>query len=252
MIFAAGRGKRMMPLTQHTPKPLLCLAGKPLLQYHIENLAKSGIKEIVINHCYLGEQIENHFKSGSDFGVNIHWSAEPEMLETAGGIRYAEKYLGDQPFLLVNGDVWTDFDFAKLIQSPHLEALHNQQTLAHLIVVPNPPQHPSGDFLLTGDQIQNITSRQNSGQHVVLSPDTPAKLEKNQNPSWTYAGIALYHPQLVADCPIGVPLGLAPILRDCADKNQVSGEIFNGIWHDIGTPERLNQLEQEILTKTQR
>jgi N-acetyl-alpha-D-muramate 1-phosphate uridylyltransferase len=223
MILAAGRGQRMMPLTENTPKPLLSIAGKPLLQHHIEKLRRAGIVDLVINHCYLGEQIEAYFGDGREFGVHIQWSPEPIALETAGGLKQALSYLGEQPFISVNGDIWTDFDFASLRQGPFLEALEQNRRHAHLVLVDNPRQNPGGDFGLQ--------------QHKVV----------NQALSmWTYSGIALYHPKLIAKCPLGQPMGLAPILRRAIDSKLVSGEIYHGPWHDIGTPKRLAELEQQL------
>lgn len=216
MILAAGRGQRMMPLTAHTPKPMLCIAGKPLLQHHIENLRNAGIRELVINHCYLGEQLVDYFKNGSEFGVTIQWSKETTALETAGGIRNALPLLGDSPFLAVNSDIWCDIPFDKLLNSPHIQSLTQQQTLAHLILVSNPPHNPQGDFGLTGDRVNN-----------------------QQQSKWTFSGVALYHPQLVADCSRDQPQRLAPLLRATAEKNLVSGEVYSGEWQDIGTPQRL-------------
>ena len=223
MILAAGRGKRMMPLTADTPKPLLKVAGKPLLQHHIEKLKAAGIKDIVINHCYLGEQIEAFFGDGSKFGVSIQWSAETIALETAGGLRQALPLLGEQPFLSVNGDIWTDISFEKLLSNPHIRSLEQTKSLAHLVLVNNPAQNPGGDFGLREDQVVNIASQK-----------------------WTYSGVALYNPALIANCEPGVPQGLAPLLRQAADKMQVTGELHQGLWHDIGTPDRLAALDNYL------
>jgi len=229
MILAAGRGKRMMPLTAHTPKPLLKVAGKPLLQYHIERLKKAGFDQIVINHCHLGQQIEEYFGDGRRFGVSIQWSPESKALETAGGMRQALDLLDNQPYLAINGDIWTDFPFETLRNSPNIDALgKNQvgknQALAHLILVPNPAQNPDGDFGLVQGKVCNQAKTQ-----------------------WTYSGIAVYNPKLVSNCPLGKPMGAAPLIRSAAEKSLISGEIYQGSWQDIGTPERLAQLEQQLI-----
>lgn len=226
MILAAGRGERMMPLTAHTPKPLLQVAGKSLLQYHIERLSKAGFKELVINHCYLGEQIENFFGNGKSFGVNISWSRETNALETAGGIKQALPLLGDSPFLVVNADIWTDFPFEKLIQSPNIDALQSKQLLAHLVLVDNPIQNPQGDFSLIDNRVSNQSDAKK-----------------------TFSGIAIYSPEIVMDCHRQQVVGLAPLLRNAADRQQVSGEMYTGNWFDIGTPSRLAELETQLSKK---
>lgn len=220
MILAAGRGERMMPLTATTPKPLLKVAGKPLLQYHIERLRDAGIKEIVINHCYHGEQIETYFGNGEQFGVSILWSRETTALETAGGIYQALPLLGEAPFIIVNADVWTNFTFEKLIASPHIKALKQQKYLAHLLLVTNPVQNPAGDFALADGKIRN-----------------------QGLPMWTYSGIAVLHPALLAECTLGQIKGLAPLLRNFAKSDQISGELISEAWQDIGTPRRLAEIQ---------
>ncbi|TVP87443.1 MAG: nucleotidyltransferase family protein [Pseudomonadaceae bacterium] len=211
MVLAAGKGERMRPLTLHTPKPLLPVAGKPLLQWHLEALARADIRQLVINHAWLGEQIEARFADGAALGVDIQWSREAEPLETGGGIRQALPLLGAQPFVLVNGDIWTDFDFSGL-QLP-------VGKLAHLVLTDNPPHHPEGDFVLQ--------------QGVVTNPDA-------EQCGLTYSGIAVIHPALVASQVPG-RFALAPLLRAAADSGQLSGEYFAGNWIDVGTPERLQQ-----------
>ncbi len=209
MVLAAGKGERMRPLTLHTPKPLLPVADKPLLQWHIEALATAGVAELVINHAWLGEQIERYFGDGSRFGLRIRWSAEGEPLETGGGIRKALPLLGDAPFILINGDVWTRYNFAQLALPEGM--------LAHLVLIDNPVHNPNGDFLLTDGLVGNPAAGQ-----VGL----------------TYSGIAVLHPDLLAEHPEGA-FALAPLLRAAAEQGRVSGEHFRGAWIDVGTPERL-------------
>ena len=218
MILAAGRGERMRPLTDHVPKPLLQVGGKPLIVWHIERLASAGFKEIVINHAHLGEQIEQALGNGNQWAVSIQYSPEGIALETAGGIANALHLLGDAPFLVVNGDVFAEMDFSRLkLQAP---------SLAHLVMVNNPPQHAQGDFALN---------------HGKLNSEGENKL--------TFSGVGIYEPNLFADIEKGQPAKLAPILRAAMLEQQVSGEHYQGIWHDIGTPERLSALNQELLEK---
>ena len=217
MILAAGKGERMRPLTLHTPKPLLPVAGKPLIQWHIEALQRAGLDRLVINHAWLGEQLEAAFGNGAAYGVQINWSPEDLPLETAGGILRALPLLGGEPFVLVNGDVWTDFDFSGL-RLP-------EGRLAHLVLVDNPPFKARGDFLL--------------GEGVIANPVTEAE----QGRALTYSGIAVLSPQLF-DGLIDGPQPLAPLLRAAAERGLVSGERYAGNWIDVGTPERLRQAEQ--------
>ena len=209
MILAAGKGERMRPLTLTTPKPLLPVAGKPLIEWHIEALARAGIVDLVINHAWLGEQLESVLGDGSRLGVHIQWSAEGEPLETGGGIQRALPLLGDEPFLLVNGDIWTRFDFSAL----RLPA----KRLAHLVLVDNPPHKQQGDFALRDGQVAN----------------------PGQSQGLTFSGISMLHPALFEGCGAGA-FALAPLLRSAADAQRVSGEHFKGGWIDVGTPERLN------------
>ena len=215
MILAAGKGERMRPLTLHTPKPLLPVGGKPLLQWHIQALQRAGFRQLVINHAWLGQQIEDAFGDGSSLGVNINWSAEEQPLETAGGILRALPLLGDAPFVLVNGDIWSDFEFAQL-QLP-------AGKLAHLVLVDNPPFKQGGDFLLDAGLVAN-----------------PAPHE--QRAALTYSGIAVLSPRLFDGLSDG-PQPLAPLLRTAAQRGQVSGEQHTGCWIDVGTPERLQQAD---------
>ena len=218
MILAAGLGKRMRPLTDHCPKPLLKVAGKALIEYHIEALVKAGVTELVINHAYLGEQIEAALGSGERYGASIVYSPEAEPLETAGGIIQALPLLGEQPFLLVNGDVWTDIDFADL-QKQAVD-------LAHLVMVANPAHNPQGDMVLADD-----------GR---LSQGLDAAQAKH-----TFAGVSIIRPELFAGLARGPRPLLEPLLAAMAD-GRVSGELHRGGWVDVGTPERLAALDHQL------
>jgi MurNAc alpha-1-phosphate uridylyltransferase len=213
MILAAGKGERMRPLTLTTPKPLVRAGGVPLIEYHLRALAAAGFTEIVINHAWLGQQIEDYLGDGSRYGVSIEYSAEGEPLETGGGIFRALPLLGDEAFLVVNGDIWTDYDFSVLHQPIN--------GLAHLVLADNPDHHPSGDFSLIGTQVED-------GQP--------------QSDTLTYSGIAVLHPQLFDGCTCGA-FKLAPLLRKAMADGQVSGERLKGHWVDVGTHERLAQVE---------
>lgn len=222
MILAAGRGERMRPLTDHTPKPLLAVGGKPLIVWHIERLAAAGFCDIVINHAHLGHLIEAALGDGTRFGVSIRYSPEREALETAGGIAQALPLLGAAPFLVVNGDVFCDWD---LIQTrARIESLlaHPGQQ-AHLVLVPNPPHHPVGDFALADDRVL---------------PEGAAR--------YTFSGIGVYGPSLFAPVTPGAKSKLAPLLRDAMARGAVSGELHRGRWEDVGTPERLAALDAAL------
>jgi MurNAc alpha-1-phosphate uridylyltransferase len=216
MILAAGRGERMRPLTDTVPKPLLRIGGQTLIERQVHALARAGITELVINHAWLGEQIEKALGDGDAYGVSIQYSAETGgSLETGGGILNALPLLGAEPFIVVNADIWTDFSFDSLPSSP--------DGLAHLVMVDNPEQHPNGDFSLSNGR---------------LSQSGPAML--------TFSGIGVYRPELFADCSPGAfPLG--PVLRKRMDAGQVSGERFTGSWFDIGTAERLDAVNRVII-----
>ncbi len=205
MILAAGRGERLRPLTDSTPKPLLKVRGKPLIVYHLEALAKAGFSEVVINLSWLGEQIQEFLGNGAQLGVSIEYSEEAAALETAGGILQALPLLGDR-FVVVNADVFTDYDFAKL-KTPNC--------LAHLVLVDNPEHNDSGDFSLDGAAVGNLGAERH-----------------------TFSGIAQYHRDFFSGLTPGKQ-ALAPLLRAAADKGEVSGELFTGSWIDIGTAERL-------------
>jgi MurNAc alpha-1-phosphate uridylyltransferase len=215
MILAAGRGERMRPLTDAMPKPLLPVAGKALIVWHLERLARAGFVDVVVNHAHLGEQIEALLDDGSAWGVSIRYSAEPPgALETAGGIANALPLLGEDPFLVVNGDVWCDWDFMRARTA--LAA----QDLAHLVLVPNPPQHPAGDFALEDGRVAA----------------TGATL-------LTFSGIGVYRPALFDGIRRGERAQLAPLLRAAMVQGRVGGEGHAGRWFDVGTPRRLEELD---------
>jgi MurNAc alpha-1-phosphate uridylyltransferase len=221
MILAAGRGERMRPLTDLTPKVLLEVGGKPLVQWHVERLRSAGFERIVINHAWLGGQIEQALGDGSRFGLRIYYSREAQALETAGGIVNALPLIGAEPFLVVNGDIFTDFDFALLV--PRLAALANSDLLAHLVLIDNPPHHPSGDFALR-DQ--------------TVLPEG--------HPRLTFSGIGIYRPELFSTVSAGERAQLAPLLRAAMGKGAVSGERYHGLWFDVGTPARLAELNRLV------
>lgn len=215
MILAAGRGERLRPLTDHTPKPLLRVRGKPLIVYHIEALVRAGVRRLVINLGHLGGQIRACLGDGRRYAAEIQYSNEGEhALETAGGIIRALPLLGDAPFMVVNADVYTDFDFKGLARAPRADA--------HLILVDNPPHHPRGDFKLIDGRI---------------APGAGKRL--------TYSGIGLYHPRLFHNLAPG-KRPLAPLLRAAARRGRLSGEFFAGSWHDIGARDRLDALEEAL------
>jgi N-acetyl-alpha-D-muramate 1-phosphate uridylyltransferase len=215
MVLAAGRGERMRPLTDTTPKPLLAVAEKPLIAWHLEALARAGIQDIVINLSWLGERIRSALGDGSRYGVRIQYSDEgPVALETGGGIFNALPLLGSEPFLVVNGDTWTDFDFREL----ELDA----EALARLVLVPNPPHHPRGDFGIEG---QSIVERETE--------------------RFTYSGIGLYRPEFFAGCTAG-KFPLLPLLKRAIEAGRLRGQVHRGEWLDIGSPERLSALDARL------
>jgi len=229
MILAAGRGERMRPLTDHTPKPLLPVGGKPLIVWHIERLARAGITELVVNHAHLGSLIEQAIGDGSRFGVSIRYSPEhPSALETAGGIAHALHLLGDEPFAVVNGDIYCEYDFAHL--SARAAALAASRNTAYLILVNNPPHHPAGDFHLL------------DGRRVTVGGRRPEAVDAKL----TFSGIGVYKPELFARLDRDAAAPLAPLLREQMALGCVSGEHYTGKWVDVGTPERLSQLDNEL------
>ena len=212
MILAAGRGERMRPLTDQTPKPLLQVGGQALIEYHIKALVNAGISEIVINHAWLGQQIEEKLGDGKKYGASICYSPEtPQALETAGGIIQALAILDSDPFIVINGDIWCDYPITPLIREP--------EGLAHLLMVNNPEHNPQGDFALNGN---------------ILAVEGEQK--------FTFSGIGVYRPELFADLSQGAR-PLAPLLREAMQQEQVTGELYQGQWYDIGTPERLKELD---------
>ncbi len=211
MILAAGRGERMRPLTDTTPKPLLTVRGRPLIEHHFAALAGAGITDLVVNTGWLGAKLRDHVGDGRRFGVRVAWSEEGyPPLETGGGVHHALSLLGTGPFWLVNGDVYCQYPFA-----PRPLAAG---AMAHLVLVPNPLQHPDGDFALVAGRVSNAAAGR-----------------------LTYSGLAIIDPRLLAGCKAG-RFPLAPLLRAAADRGEITGELFAGAWSDVGTPERLAQL----------
>ena len=220
MILAAGRGERLRPLTDRVPKPLVEAGGKTLIAWHLERLAAAGCREVVINVSHLGERIVERLGDGGAFGVRIAYSREEQPLETAGGMAQARHLLGAQPFLVVNGDIYCEVDLARLLR------FSLGERLAHLVLVPNPPHHPAGDFALDAGRVGNAAS-----------------------PRYTYAGVAVIAPALFAGVAAGSKAQLAPLLRAAAERLQVGGELFEGTWLDVGTLERLAALEAYLAAK---
>lgn len=214
MILAAGRGERMRPLTDTTPKPLLKVGGRALIEHHLLSLAAAGIEEVVVNHAHLGQQLVEALGDGSRYGVSIRYSGEPAgALETGGGICRAIPLLGDAPFIAVNGDIYTDFPF---------ETLRPPAGLAHLVLVDNPVHHMKGDFALQSGLVST------QGDNML-----------------TFSGIGVYRPQLFRN-QTKEKFPLAPLLRLAMQEAQVTGQHYRGLWVDIGTPERLREIDQEV------
>jgi len=220
MLLAAGRGERMRPLTDRIPKPLLPVGGKPLIVWHIENLVRAGIRELVINHAHLGIQIEETLGDGCRFGAQISYSREGRALETAGGIAQALPLLGSEPFAVINSDIFCDYDFTHLIE--HADTLRASGDDAHLVLIPNPAHHPDGDFGLQGRRVTD------------------------EAPRFTFSGIGVYRPELFSDIARGTAAALAPLLRAGIAHSKVSGELHQGLWIDVGTPQRLHDLDRRI------
>lgn len=215
MVLAAGRGERMRPLTDHTPKPLLEVGGRPLIVWHLERLAAAGFREVVINHAHLGGQIEAALGDGARWGLAIRYSPEPPgALETAGGIVQALPLLGSDPFLVINGDIFCDWDVR--------QARLADGDLAHLVLVPNPAHNGKGDFAFAGGRVMD------------------------EAPTHTFAGIGVYRPGLFAGLERGQPAKLAPLLRAAMRQGRVSGDVHAGRWVDVGTPQRLASLDAEL------
>lgn len=218
MILAAGKGERLRPLTLHTPKPLVCAGGVPLIEYQLRALRLAGFDQLVINHAWLGQQIEDYLGDGVQFGVSILYSPEGEPLETGGGIFKALPLLGDEAFVIANGDIWTDFDYASL------HGALAEGDLAHLVLVDNPGHHSRGDFCLRGGRLSDY---------------------REGAPSLTYSGIAVLHPALFDGCEPGA-FKLAPLLRQAMEAGRVSGVQHHGRWVDVGTHERLADVERQL------
>ncbi len=215
MILAAGRGERMRPLTDTTPKSLLKVGGKPLIQYHVEALVRAGFNRVVINHAHLGEQICAYLGDGGRFGITITYSPETgAALETGGGIFNALPLLGESPFLVVNADVWSDYDYSSI--------RIGADRLAHLVLVENPPHNGAGDFALHGDLVADDSDER-----------------------YTFSGIGVYRPELFAGC-MPEPFRLSPLLYSNAAKGLIGGELYQGLWVDVGTPARLNALDAAL------
>lgn len=228
MILAAGRGERMRPLTDTCPKPMLEAGGRPLIAWHLERLAAAGICEVVINHAWLGERIEQGLGSGAAWGVAIHYSAETSALETAGGIARALPWLGSEPFVVINGDIWCDWDVGRARAiAAQMQALNWD---AWCVLVDNPEHHPQGDFVL------------NHGR-LLASPDhggVPGQLRL------TFAGIGIYRPTLFQSIAPGTRAPLAPLLRAAAAAGRAGAEHHHGHWTDVGTPQRLAELDAQL------
>lgn len=217
MILAAGRGERLRPLTEVTPKPLLEVAGETLLGRHLARLARAGFRQAVINVSHLADRIVAQFGNGIPGGMQIEWSREAEPLETAGGINQARALLGEAPFLAVNADIWCEYDFAAL------HGLRMDGRLAHLVLVPNPPWHAGGDFTLHEGKVGNAAA-----------------------PRYTYTGISVLSPRLVTGVAAGQKAQLAPLWRAAAERGEVTGELYSGYWNDVGTPQRLADLRARL------
>jgi MurNAc alpha-1-phosphate uridylyltransferase len=217
MILAAGRGERLRPITAQLPKALVRVAGRPLIAWQLGRLARAGFREVVVNVSWLGEAIVAELGDGAAFGLAIAYSREAEPLESAGGIAHARALLGEAPFALVNADIWCDYDLARL------RGHRLGRDLAHLVLTANPAHHPAGDFTLRGDRAGNA----------------PA-------PRYTYTGISLVDPALIAPVAPGAKAPIAPLLRAAADAGRLSGELHKGLWRDAGTPERLAELDRLV------
>jgi len=223
-LLAAGRGERMRPLTDDLPKPLLKIQNKSLLEWHLEALVRANIQDVVINHAWLGEKIEAALGTGLRFGLHIQYSPEGSALETAGGICKALPLIAPENFFLViNGDVFTpNLPIARILEVIPKLRRDSSKPLAHLLMVPNPVQHPEGDFYLQGS---TVSSSESTGAEKL-----------------TFSGIGIYHKDLFKDLEFGAPAKLAPLLRTAMEQNKVSGEKYLGPWHDVGTPQRLQEL----------
>ena len=221
MILAAGKGERMRPLTDHTPKPLLPVGGKPLIFWHLEKLASAGFARVVINHGHLGDQIEEILGDGAAFGMALHYSREGEPLETAGGIATALPFIAQDIFPVVNADIFSDYDYARF--HGIMDSMKHASTLAHLVLVNNPPHHAQGDFCLHESFVH-----------------------EHGSPRFTFSGIGVYAAKLFAATEPWKKAPLAPLLKQAMGQDRVSGEHHAGKWTDVGTPQRLRELDHEI------
>ena len=240
MLLAAGRGERMRPLTGTTPKPLLRAGGKALIVWHLERLERAGFREIIINHAWLGALVEATLAIDAPKTLGITYSAEGEALETAGGIAQALPLIsaGDAPFLVINSDIWCDFDPGRA--HTIAQRMQADNTLAHLVMVPNPPQHPHGDFVLTQGRVHDSET-----SHA--SSTAAAPTGSKATPRLTFSGIGVYRAALFASVERGSKAKLAPLLRAAMRTGQVSGELHSGEWEDIGTPEHLAALDARLM-----
>jgi MurNAc alpha-1-phosphate uridylyltransferase len=220
MLLAAGRGERLRPLTERLPKPLVEAGGRALIDWHLERLAAAGLRDVVVNVSHLAEQVMRHVGDGKRYGLRVAWSREAEPLETAGGIANARALLGDAPFLLVNSDIYCEYDFSRL------KDLSLENRLAHVVLVPNPDHHREGDFTLQAGMVGNGAA-----------------------PRYTYAGVALMSPQIVSGVRSGDKVPLGPLLRQAAGELRLSGELFTGRWTDVGTLARLTELNTWLASK---
>lgn len=228
MILAAGRGERMRPLTDTQPKPLLKVGGHSLIEWHIKRLVAAGITQVIINHAWLGRLIEETLGDGRRYGAHITYSAETTALETAGGIARALPLLGDEPFLVLNGDVWCDWDPAQAFDIAAM--LHDRALQGWLLLTDNPAHHPDGDFSIEENGLLGDA-------------------QSGPTPTHTYTGIGLYHPSLFKDAAADKPAPLAPLLYQAIQRRQLGGQYYNGLWMDVGTPQRLAELDALLASR---
>ena len=240
MILAAGEGRRMQPLTDTTPKPLLRVSGRPLIEHHIVRLEKAGFTELVVNVSYLGQQLIDFLEDGSRWNVSITISEEPAPLETAGGIIRALPLLGDEPFLLVNGDIYTDYPFVQLSDGKPLRAG------AHIVLVPNPTHNPEGDFVLRGSCVESRELARTSSDANASEQSAASSMLA---PATTYSGVGMYTTDFFAGWPAGKQ-PLKPLLDAAIARNTLSGELYQGVWEDVGTPERLAELNERFPSRS--
>ena len=226
MLLAAGRGERMRPLTDTCPKPLLPVGGKPLIEWQIERLVSAGYEELVINVSYRADQIVDRLGAGERFGARITYSRENEPMESAGGLAQALVHLGAGPVLVVAADVYSDFDYSGLA-GPRERIATADEPPVHLVLVPNPPFRPRGDYSLT-------------------APAQPGRVGLSGGPLWTWAGIGLFHTNLLREIPNGKKIPLLPFFADWIGRGLVTGELYDGLWDNLGTPEQLHQLEVKL------